>query len=260
MQLQRIKKNTMIALKIAIGSSAAIIIAESLGLEFASSAGIVTLLSVLTSKWATLKISLNRVISFVVTVALAWTIFMHLSSGWVTYGLFMFFLLLISYTAHWRECISVNAVIGTHFWTTHNFSIQGIYNEFMLVVIGITVAILVNLYNDNKSKKKKLIADIQSVEQQLKGILAKLSAYLRQQEIEGNVWDDICQLDAHLEHSLETAFDYHENTFVSHPEYYIHYVEMRTKQCDILHNLHYEMKKIRTMLGRHTSLQTILII
>lgn len=29
----------------------------------------------------------------------------------------------------------------------------------MLVVIGITVAILVNLYKDNRNRKKKLIAD-----------------------------------------------------------------------------------------------------
>ncbi|MFR0666460.1 MAG: hypothetical protein ACLSIF_07005 [Faecalimonas umbilicata] len=27
--------------------------------------------------------------------------------------------------------------------------------------------------------------------------------------------------------------------------YYIDYFEMRTKQCNVLHNLHYEMKKIR---------------
>ena len=60
-----------------------------------------------------------------------------------------------------------------------------------------------------------------------------------------NVWDDIVALEKKLEHHVEAAYEYQNNTFQSHPGYYIDYFEMRTKQCNVLHNLHYEMKKIR---------------
>lgn len=43
------------------------------------------------------------------------------------------------------------------------------------------------------------------------------------------------------------AQEYQENTFQSHPGYYIDYFEMRFQQCKILHNLHSEMRKVRAM-------------
>ena len=43
------------------------------------------------------------------------------------------------------------------------------------------------------------------------------------------------------------AYDYQNNTFQSHPSYYIDYFEMRLNQCHILHNLHNEMRRIRSM-------------
>jgi len=46
---------------------------------------------------------------------------------------------------------------------------------------------------------------------------------------------------------IQDAYEYQDNTFQSHPGYYIDYFEMRMKQCNVIHNLHYEMKKIRHM-------------
>ena len=45
------------ALKIAIGSSAAIYIAKALNLQFETSAGSIALLTIVTTKWATLRLS-----------------------------------------------------------------------------------------------------------------------------------------------------------------------------------------------------------
>ena len=41
--------------------------------------------------------------------------------------------------------------------------------------------------------------------------------------------------------------EYQDNTFTSLPDYYIRYFEMRALQCDILHMLHYKIRKIRKM-------------
>ena len=84
-------------------------------------------------------------------------------------------------------------------------------------------------------------------EQELKRILEKLAAYLFNETIEGNVWDDIIKLENDLETYTDMAYEYQNNTFQSHPSYYIHYFEMRTKQCNVLHNLHYQMKRIRSL-------------
>ena len=60
-----------------------------------------------------------------------------------------------------------------------------------------------------------------------------------------NLWDDIIRLEKELQDFILEAYEYQENTFHSHPVYYIDYFEMRSDQCHVLHNLHYEVKKIR---------------
>lgn len=60
-------------------------------------------------------------------------------------------------------------------------------------------------------------------------------------------WDDICTLEKDIQSCAKEAYEYQNNTFHSQPEYYIAYFEMRYNQCQVLHNLYYEMKKIRTV-------------
>lgn len=181
------------------------------------------------------------------TVMYAWIIFTHVSSGWLTYGLFVLLLVGTSYFIGWKDTISVNAVIGTHFWTTNAFGIEHLLNELYLVLIGSTAAIVLNLIHDNPSQKKRLIYDMRYIESQLQEILLRLSDYLLQKEQQKNVWEDIMQLKNYLSDSMKRAYEYQENTFASHPSYYIYYMEMRIKQCNVLYNLHSHMKKIRTM-------------
>ena len=74
-----------------------------------------------------------------------------------------------------------------------------------------------------------------------------MAAYLSNKEIQRNVWNDITELEKSLESYISAAYVYQNNTFQSHPQYYIEYFEMRAKQTNMLHNLHYEVKKIREM-------------
>jgi uncharacterized membrane protein YgaE (UPF0421/DUF939 family) len=62
-----------------------------------------------------------------------------------------------------------------------------------------------------------------------------------------SVWDRATVLERTLSEYIRQAQEYQDNTFSSHPGYYIDYFEMRKKQCIVLHNLHYEMRRIRTM-------------
>ena len=143
------QKLLLLALKTAIGGSAAIYIAEKIGLQFAPSAGIIAMLSLVSTKWGTLKLSLLRVLTFLMSVALCWGIFHLMSGKWIEFGIFLFFLILLCDKLGCRNTISVNAVIGTHFLATQDFSAAFIFDEFLLVAIGITIAIILNLFHIN---------------------------------------------------------------------------------------------------------------
>ena len=237
----------MLSIKIAIGSCLSIYIATLLQLDFAISVGIITLLTILTTKWETLKLSLLRILTFLISVLILWIISNYIESNWIAYGVFILLIVFISEFLGWGATISTNAVVGTHFLTTHDFSFEFIMNEALLVGIGISFAVLVNLFHDTNHQKSRIIQDMRETESKLQEILKELANYLYNNPMGNSVWSDIIALENNLEVYIERAFEYHNNTFQPHHNYYTHYFEMRARQCSILHNLHYEMKKIRKL-------------
>lgn len=242
---KHLKKILLLTAKIATGSSTAIYIAQELHLEYAISAGTITLLTLLATKWETVKISIFRLVTFVVSVFTAWIVFAHIDSIWFSYGAFIFIIVFLSETMGLRATISVNSVIGAHLVTSHNFTVTSIWNEFLLVVIGISIALLLNLFHDNHNREKDIIADMRYTENKLQTAMRSLAAYLADGNIVQNALNDICKLEEELHGFLKEAYEFQDNTFHSHPRYYIDYFEMRQGQCRILHDLHSEMKKIQ---------------
>lgn len=268
-ELAKKRKMLLLAAKIAVGSSAAIYIAQLLGLEYAISAGTITLLTLMTTKWETVKLSVFRLVTFVVTILLAWAAFSHIKSTWIGYGVFIFCVVLFAELMGWRATISVNSVVGAHLLTRQDWGMPFVENELLLVLIGVVIAFLLNLFQNNDRNEKDIIANMRYTEKQLQEILCRFGDYLSQEETQvqpgqgvpenstqpkkqprsgsssGNLWDDIIRLEKELQDFILEAYEYQENTFHSHPAYYIDYFEMRLDQCHVLHNLHYEVKKIR---------------
>lgn len=243
----KLSKIVLLSLKIGVGGSVAYFIAEWLKLDFASSAGIIALLTLQTTKWETFRLSVRRIIAFFLTFGLCFLLFHIVRTAWLDYGLFLFFMVVLCELLSWRTTISVNAVIGAHFLSTQNFSHEFMVNELLLVIIGITVAIVLNLFHINGAHESGIISCMRKVEHDMKKILTELSGYLKHQSMGDHVWDDILRLENDLEKYLDFAHEYQSNTFVSHPEYYINYFRMREQQCGALLNMHKEMQRISNL-------------
>lgn len=244
------KKALMQAVKIAIGSSLAIFLAQELQLLFATSVGTITLLTIVMTKWDTVRLSLYRILSFGVSVVLAGILFQTIQSEWIAFGIYIFLVVVICDVMDWKAAVSVNAVIGTHFLAEKNFTYEFIWNEFLLVATGIIVALALNLFHGNRSQKKRIIQNMRATEKDLQMILGELAAYLDNRDMQRDVWADLRRLEENLHQYVAMAYEYQENTFHSHPGYYISYFELRLNQCQVLHNLHSEMRKIRKIPGQ----------
>ena len=184
-ELAKKRKTLLLAVKIAVGSSAAIYIAQMLGLEYAISAGTITLLTLLTTKWETVRLSAFRLVTFAVTIPLAWASFAHIKSMWIGYGVFIFCVVLFAEVMGWRATISVNSVIGAHLLTSRDFGMSFVENEFLLVLIGVVIAFLLNLFQNNDRNEKDIIANMRYTEERLQQILRRFAQYLSQEEIPG---------------------------------------------------------------------------
>ncbi|MFI3172297.1 MAG: aromatic acid exporter family protein [Eubacteriales bacterium] len=233
--------------KIMLGSSVAMVIAMHLNLEFATSAGIIALLTILTTKLETLRLSLYRIITYGVTVLLSWMVFQHIDSVWLAYGIFIFVVVFCSELVGWRPTVSVNAVIGTHFLSTRDFSLNFVVNEFMLVLIGISMAIVLNIFSRNNYSENKLIHNMKYTELKLQCLLEELKKYLDGKKPDVDLWKEIKDLEIQIEHFIEQSCEYNNNTFKKEGDYYEHYFEMRMMQTSILHNLHYELNRMKVM-------------
>lgn len=239
------KKSLLLAGKIAVGSSLAIYTAGLLRLEFASSAGIVTLLTLATTKKGTLRLSVTRLVTFALVAVLTYVTFIPIHSEWIAYGLFIFLVVLVCEMMDWRAAVSTNAVIGTHFLTTLDFSPGFLLNEFLLVATGIVFASLLNLFHDIRGQKEVFSQNIGEVEERLRTLLEEVANYLAREPAGRNAWKDAAALEERLRELMMDAGEYEGNTFGEDASYYARYFEMRLTQCRILHNLHYEMRKIK---------------
>ena len=128
-----------------------------------------------------------------------------------------------------------------------DFEASFVFNEFLLVLIGITVAVVLNLFYDYAGQRKDLVRNMRYTENRMQMILGAIAAYLADKEMQYDIWAAIRELESQIRIFIDDAYEYQDNTFQSHPEYYINYFEMRMKQCNTIHDLHYEMKRIRKM-------------
>lgn len=213
MEKIKIKRNVLWALKIAVGCSLAIWLAHFLELEHSTLAGSIALLTLVSTKWGTVKLSLYRLITFVISVALALLCFNIITSDWIAFGIYIFFIVLICEMLGWRSTISVNALIGIHFLLYQDFSMAFIRNEFLLVVIGIVLAFLLNLFHDNQNHKYMLEKSMRYSEEQMQIILQKTASYLMGEKLESSVWKDVDALMEKVEEFKQEAHEYQDNTF-----------------------------------------------
>lgn len=250
METRRIlEKRLLLAVKIAVGSAAAVYIAEALHLEYAVSAGTVTLLTLMGTKWETLKLSFIRLGTFLLTTALSFLFIPRIRSEWIAYSVILFIVVFALGLLGWNAALSINFVIIGHYINSRDFSFHFFCNELLLVLIGVVLAIVFNLFHLNKNRKKDIMAEMRYTEQKLQYILQELSGYLQEKEMSGerSVWEDICILEKKIKGFRMEAREYQNNNFAACHAYYADYFEMRLEQCRILNSLHYEMKKIRNV-------------
>lgn len=240
----KLKKSLLLALKISLGSSLAIYTAELLRLQYSSAAGIVTLLTLVTTRKGTLRLSVNRLITFALVGLVTSVTFIPIQDDWIAYGLFVFLMVLICDPLGWSATISTNAVIGTHFLMTHDFSPRFFLNELLLVTIGIAFATIFNQFHDIQGQKKDFAESIRMVEHRMQELLTAVADYLSEEEVK-DVWADAAALESTLQALMEDAYEYEGNAYDKDASYFAKYFEMRLNQCHVLHNLHYEMQKIK---------------
>lgn len=244
-------------LKIAAGSSAAILIADVLGLAYSASAGIITLLSIQDTKKETLVVAGKRFLAFILAILTAYCLFTAFGYYTLTFGLYLLIFISLSYLFRLQEGIPMCSVLVTHFLIEKDMSAAFICNESIILFIGILVGIILNLYMPDNTGAVK--ADMRQIEEDIRSILGMLSEIISRENAaknqaagfestESGLLDKSFQeLDSHLKAAIARAYNNMNNTLLSDTRYYIQYFTMRRSQTGILLHIREQIRLLTSV-------------
>lgn len=221
-------------IKTVIASVLAILIATQLHLLYATAAGIIAILSVGNTKKTSLKSGLGRVLSLGLAIILSFICFTTLGFHTWAFGVFLLVFIPLSVRFNLADAIVVNSVLITHFLVEKSFSWQMILNETLLMTIGVSLALLLNLYMPDNEKQLK--EDIKAIEEDFRTIIFAMAAHLNLEKIAP--LDDAClDLRSKLRAALNQAHIHQKNQWISEEDYYSEYFSMRLAQLRILRDM-----------------------
>ncbi|MFC0188343.1 aromatic acid exporter family protein [Fictibacillus aquaticus] len=221
-------------LKTAAGAAAAIWIAQMLGLEFYSSAGILTILCIKVTKKRSLISSWERILACVTGIVFAAAIFPFFGYNPLSLALLLVLFIPSAVSLNAKEGIITSSVIILHLYSVQKLSWSIVWNELALIAIGVGTALLANLYMPSMERELKKLQE--QVEEKFKAIFHEFYLYLQH---DSHRWDgkEITECAALITKAKSLAFRDVENHFARHENEYYHYFKMREKQFEIIEQM-----------------------
>lgn len=235
--------NGLKVLKIAGGSLFSMVVAERLGLNYAASAGVITLLSIHDTKRETIRVMAKRMGAFLIALLLAPVCFLWLGYRPAAIGLFLLLFTPACMVLQIQEGISVSTVLMTHFLSDGAISGGSIINEVLLLAAGTGVGVVMNLYIPGR---RELIQQKQHmIETQFRSILADMAGKLgggrgQMEEDSGNgveFGEKCLRLEKILEEGEQDAFREMDNSLLTETRYYLKYMTLRKNQLMVLRRI-----------------------
>lgn len=221
-------------LKTAIGTGAAIFIAQLIGLHFFVSAGIITILCIQSSKKKSVRTAYARFSACMVGIAFSFIFFEGIAYHPLVIGFML--LLFIPFTVLLKvsEGVVTSSVIILHIYSSQKMTMGIVLNEMALILVGIGTALLVNLYMPSLDSKLKQFQI--EIEDNFRKIFEEMVSYLRTNE---SRWmgEEITETARLLEDAKGLAFRDVENHFLRAKNYYYHYFQIREKQFEIIERI-----------------------
>lgn len=221
----------------------AIALAGELGLQYSTTAGIITILSIQGTKLETLKTAGKRALAFLCALALAGLCYGLMGYSVWAFGVYLFLFVLLCLVMRWQEAIAMDSVLVSHFLS------QGVFfpllgNEVLLFIVGTGFGILVNLHLRSRREQFTLASD--RADQQIKGILGDMARWLAQENESAGAGGNVVScpigcgenyfdlLREALGQAEACAVANYGNAPFSRDTYELDYVRMRQQQAVIL--------------------------
>ncbi len=218
-------------LKTAIGTGVAITIAQLFSLDNYVSAGILTILCIKPTTKRSFRSSWERFLACLLGIVFSAVFFEGIGYTPFSISLLLLFFIPVVVAIKATEGVITSSVIILHIYNFNQVSWGIVWNEVAIIVIGIGVALLFNLYMP--SLEKDLLNIRKQIEEKFSVILMEYAVYLREGE---SNWDgkEIIEVGDLLQYAKNLALKDIENHMLRDDDKYYVYFKMREKQFAIL--------------------------
>ncbi|MBE6069483.1 MAG: aromatic acid exporter family protein [Clostridium lundense] len=239
-------------LKTAVGAFLAMIIAKEIGLKYSVAAGIITILSIQTTKRQSVQVAIKRVIASILALGISFMAFNMLGYNEIAFGIFILTFIPLTVKLKAEDGIVVSSVLVTHLLVEKSTDIYWMRNELGLMFIGIGVALILNLYMP--SIEVQIKKDQVYIEKTMKDIFMKMAEAMRGEETDIRNKQSIRSFEKKLNNARSRAYDNLNNYFAKDMSYYVKYMEMRIRQFEVIKRM---IKSFRKFFETYE--QTIMI-
>lgn len=239
-------------LKTALGTVSAIYIALHFGLKFATAAGIIAILSIQSTRKQSLRFAAKMIGAFIIALSLAALLFNFFGYTPLVFGFFLLLFIPLAVRLKVQEGIVVSAVLISQLLLEHNTAPPLILNQLALMGIGVSIALLLNLYMPSFEHKIRQKQNL--IERTMQEILVDMAGALRNQAVSIKEEELFLELERQLRKGRDMAVKNYNNSFYYSNSDYTQYMDIRLQQL-------YCLKKLRKHFDRlfNTYKQTLLI-
>ncbi|MDM5334417.1 aromatic acid exporter family protein [Ureibacillus composti] len=228
-------------IKTAVGTILSVAIAAFFNLDFFSSAAILTILCIQTTRKKSLHAVYTRIIASLIGIAYGFIAFETFGYNPLVLGIMILLFIPTLVSLNVEAGFISSVVIIMHIYSVANFTSDLLLNEIALMTVGFGTALVVNMYMGDFQKELENYR-IQ-VEELFRSIFSEITKYLRNGDTS---WDgkEIISAAIVLDKAKSLAFTDVENHITRKENQYYVYFDMREKQLEIIERI---LPKITTL-------------
>ncbi|SHF59022.1 aromatic acid exporter family protein [Ornithinibacillus halophilus] len=218
-------------IKTAIGTPISVWIAQAFGISNFVSAGILTILCIKPSRKQSVSSAWDRFAACIIASIFSMVFFEIIGYYPIVIGLMLAVFIPVTVWLKITDGIATSSVVILNLYGAKQVTLAYMLDQYLLIIIGIGVGLVVNLYMPSYDKKlretqKKLEANYQI-------ILSEIAKYIRDND---RLWDgkEITETEEILERASDLVALDRENHLLRSKHPYYQYFKMRSKQYEQL--------------------------
>lgn len=230
-----LKEQFIISLKIASGVFVAILLTKTLNITFYESVGTIVIVSMLSAKRQSFRLAGIRLLASIVSFILASVLFLSFGFYLWVFSIYVLIFTFLMYRFDMKIAIVLNVVLVMHIYSLGEISFPILLNEFLLMFLGIVIALVFNFFI--LDIEKELIEYQKQVETAFSSIFKSMGLCLINECSTDDLESQLKNVNQILSIAKDRSYKYLNSYYLQYNNYYVEYFVMRKQQYYIIKSM-----------------------